>query len=296
MNQNPMNQNQNLNIFFYCDNNSKCEQVYLILKTNNLIPSFRCVNVETTKISFKLKEVPAILIYKLKQIYYNQELYKFLNVLIQQQQKQIQHQRIIQQHQQYYQPQQYQANLQNIQYNQTQPQLINNMNSKDNIYNNRILQNMNSNMSILNSNNQQFDPRLNQQNNIQQQLIKKNQNIMKGPVQKKILGYVENEMNGLSDIYTFQDPNVNITPQHNFVNITDEIKIYTGNDNNILTANDTIKTLNKLKQIRETEEKNIQKQQKLSQNDKNKQDMIKQINDKLQEYADNKIKNDLLVN
>lgn len=214
------------NIFFYRDRDKNCEQVYFLIKNNGLLNYFKCINIETTKINCNIKTIPALLIYKLKQILYGNDIFIFLNNIIQQQK-------------------------------------INSM--KNNI----TLQNNKSNLQ-----NNQINTQIQQQNinNLQQN-------------KSHIIGYIESEMNGFSDTYTFSSPDINISPQHNFIGSKEDIKIYTGNDNNKIKTSDTIKTINKIKELRLNENKQMKEIQYKNQQNKQNQEDIKQINNKINEFV-----------
>ena len=205
----------NRNVFFYRDNDKLSNHIYLIMKHNNLINYFDCVNVDTAHIHIRLMTVPALLIYELKQILYGDNIFKFLNNIIQQNNIKEQQFKQLQQERQRY-------------INQTQQPITKN------------------------TNNTQTNTQTNIQNNIQEQNIKHTQ------PQNNIIGFIQQEMSGFSDNYTFSSPNINISPQHNFINSNENIKIYTGNDVKKITNNQTPYMINKLKEIRNTENKEIQ--------------------------------------
>lgn len=95
------------------------------------------------------------------------------------------------------------------------------------------------------------------QNN--QSIQQSNQQINQKPKEKKILGYIQNEMDGFSDKYAYKD--INEAPQHNFVNCKNiEQTIYTGQEENIKYNDTELNTLkSKLETERKLQEKEIEK-------------------------------------
>ncbi len=227
------------NIFFYRDKDRNCEQVYFLIKNNGFLNYFKCINVETSRINLPIKAIPALLIYKLKQILYGNDIFIFLNNLIQQ--NNIQQQRL---------------NLMKYSINNSIKPATNNQQNIQ-LQNNQIKQ------------------------NIQQQNLNNSQQQNKS----HIIGYIESEMNGFSDNYTFSSPDINIAPQHNFTGSNEEVKIYTGNDNNKIKTSDTMKTINKIKELRLNESKQLKELQFKSQQNKQNQEDIKQINNKINEFV-----------
>jgi len=227
------------NIFFYRDRDKNCEQVYFLIKNNGFLNYFKCINVDITKPN--IKAVPALLIYKLKQILYGQEIYIFLNNLIQQQ---------------------------NIKQQQ--------INLMRNSINNSIRP---ITPPPQNTNQTQTNPQIIQQNIQQQNINRLQQN------KSNIIGYIESEMNGFSDSYTFSSPDINILPQHNFTGSNENIKIYTGNDTTKIKTSDTVKTIQKIKELRLNENKQLKDLQYKSQQNKQNQDEIKRINNQINEFV-----------
>lgn len=240
----------NRNVFFYRDNDKLSNHIYLIMKHNNLINYFDCVNVDTARIHIRLMSVPALLIYELKQILYGENIFKFLNNIIQQNNIKDQQFKQLQQERQRY-------------INQTQQSITKN------------------------TNNTQTNTQTNIQNNIQEQNIKYTQ------PQNNIIGFIQQEMSGFSDNYTFSSPNINISPQHNFINSNENIKIYTGDDVKKITNNQTPYMINKLKEIRNTENKEIQQYQLNSRNNKKNQEDIKNLNAKIEAFIKKKQLDDI---
>ena len=79
------------------------------------------------------------------------------------------------------------------------------------------------------------------------------------PKEKKILGYIQNEMDGFSDKYAYKD--INEAPQHNFVNCKNiEQTIYTGQEENIKYDDTKLNVLkSKLETERKLQEREIEK-------------------------------------
>jgi len=86
-----------------------------------------------------------------------------------------------------------------------------------------------------------------------------NQQNNQKPKEKKILGYIQNEMDGFSDKYAYKD--INEAPQHNFVNCKNiEQSIYTGQEENIKYDDTKLNTLkDKLETERKLQEREIEK-------------------------------------
>lgn len=231
----------NKNIFFYRDGDKLCNQVYFIMKNNGFLTYFNCINVDNTKINIKLQSIPALLIQKLNSILYGNDIFNFLNNIIQNNQKQIQMQQQVNMHRMI------QSNQQNI--------------------NNNQQENIQTNQSV--------------QQTIQQQNI--NKSINNQP--SKIIGYVESEMNGISDNYTFSSPDINIMTQHSFTKPDENIKIYTGNDQTKIKTSDMKATIQKIEKIRKSEESQIKEVQYANQKNKQNQEEIKKLNNKINEFV-----------
>ena len=77
--------------------------------------------------------------------------------------------------------------------------------------------------------------------------------------EKKILGYIQNEMDGFSDKYAYKD--INEAPQHNYVNCKNiEQTIYTGQEENIKYDDTKLNVLkSKLENERKLQEREIDK-------------------------------------
>ena len=243
----------NKNIFFYRDGDKLCNQVYLIMKNNGFLNYFNCINIETTKINIKLQSIPALLIQKLGSILYGNDIFNFLNNSIQNKQKQIQMQQ--------------QVNM----YKAIQTSQQNNYPQ-----NGMIQQQMNRPKSL------QDNP---QQQNIQQTIQQQNMNKTVNNQQSKVIGYVESEMNGLSDNYTFSRPDINIMTLHTFTKPDENIKIYTGNDQTKIKTSDMKKTIEQIEKIRKSEESHIKEIQYSNQKNKQNQEEIKKLNNKINEFV-----------
>ncbi len=242
----------NKNIFFYCDGDKLCNQVFFIMKNNGFLKYFDCVNIKTTKLNIKLQSIPALLIQKLNSILYGNDIFNFLNNIIQNNQKQAQMQQQVNMH--------------------------------------RMIQTkQNNNYQVMNQvNNQQYQQNnIQQQNNqsIQQAIQQQNMNKTINNQQSKIIGYVESEMNGISDSYTFSSPDINIMTQHSFTKPDENIKIYTGNDQTKIKTSDMRDTIKKIEQIRKSEETQIKEVQYANQKNKQNQEEIKKLNNKINEFV-----------
>lgn len=111
--------------------------------------------------------------------------------------------------------------------------------------------------NIKQSKNQIKQEQFNQLNNsIEKENINNQQNNQISK-EKKILGYIQNEMDGFSDKYAYKD--INEAPQHNFVNCKNiEQIIYTGQEENIKYDDTKLNTLkSKLENERKLQEKEI---------------------------------------
>ena len=77
--------------------------------------------------------------------------------------------------------------------------------------------------------------------------------------EKKVLGYIQNEMDGFSDKYAYKD--INEAPQHNYVNCKNiEQTIYTGQEENIKYDDTKLNVLkSKLENERKLQEREIDK-------------------------------------
>lgn len=252
----------NKNIFFYRDGDKLCNQVYFIMKNNGFLTYFNCINIDTTKINIRLQSIPALLIQKLNTILYGNDIFNFLNNIIQNNQKQIQMQQQVNMHK-IVQTNQQNNNLQNGIINQS-----NNQHQQNNI---QQIQQQNYQ--------QQQTPSIHQ--TIQQQ----NMNNSVNNQQSKIIGYVESEMNGISDSYTFSSPDINIMTQHSFTKPDENIKIYTGNDQTKIKTYDMKNTIKKIEQIRKSEEIQIKEVQYANQKNKQNQVEIKKLNNKINEFV-----------
>lgn len=114
--------------------------------------------------------------------------------------------------------------------------------------------------NIKQSKNQVKQEQFNQLNNpIEKEEPQLNQQINQKPKEKKILGYIQNEMDGFSDKYAYKD--INEAPQHNFVNCKNiEQSIYTGQEENIKYDDTKLNTLkSKLETERKLQEREIEK-------------------------------------
>ena len=121
--------------------------------------------------------------------------------------------------------------------------------------------------NIKQSKNQIKQDQFNQLNNpIEKEEIQNNQQsnqqenkINQKSKEKKILGYIQNEMDGFSDKYAYKD--INEAPQHNFVNCRNiEQSIYTGQEENIKYDDTKLNTLkSKLETERKLQEREIEK-------------------------------------
>lgn len=244
----------NKNIFFYRDGDKLCNQVYFIMKSNGFLNYFNCINVETTKINIRLQSIPALLIQKLNSILYGNDIFNFLNNIIQNNQKQAQMQQQVNMHKMV----------------QTSQQ--------------------NGNYPVINQgNNQQYQQQNYQQSQqtqtIQQTIQQQNMNKTINNQSSKIIGYVESEMNGISDSYTFSSPDINIMTQHSFTKPDENIKIYTGNDQTKIKTSDMKNTIKKIEQIRKSEETQIKEIQYTNQKNKQNQEEIKKLNNKINEFV-----------
>ena len=253
--------NTNKNIFFYRDGDKLCNQVYFIMKNNGFLNYFQCVNVETTKLNIRLQSIPAILIQKLKSILYGNDIFNFFNNIIQNNQKQMQMQQQVNMHRMIQTNQQFNYSQQSINQNNIQE-------------NNQDFQ----------QNYQQLPPQQ-QSQSIQQTIQQQNMNKTINNQPSKIIGYVESEMNGISDSYTFSSPDINIMTQHSFTKPNEEIKIYTGNDQTKIKTSDMKSTIQQIEKIRKTEESQIKEVQYANQKNKHNQDEIKKLNSKISEFV-----------
>lgn len=133
-----------------------------------------------------------------------------------------------------------------------------------------------------------------QQQSMQSTIHNQNMNNITNQQPKtNIVGYVESEMSGFSDNYTFSNPDINIMPQHTFLGSTDDIKIYTGNDTNKLTQANTKKAIDRIKEIRQTETQQIQRDQAISRNNKQSQQDIKNLTNRINEFVKKHQENEL---
>lgn len=89
--------------------------------------------------------------------------------------------------------------------------------------------------------------------------INNNQQNNQKPKEKKVLGYIQNEMDGFSDKYAYKD--INEAPQHNYVNCKNiEQTIYTGQEENIKYDDTKLNVLkSKLENERKLQEREIDK-------------------------------------
>lgn len=261
----------NKNIFFYRDGDKLCNQVYFIMKSNGFLNYFNCINVDTTKINIRLQSIPALLIQKLKSILYGNDIFNFLNNIIQNNQKQAQMQQQVNMHRM----------IQTSQPTGNYQVMNPGMNPGNNQVNN---QGMNSEI------NQQYQQQQNYQQQqqtqtIQQTIQQQNMNKTINNQPSKIIGYVESEMNGISDSYTFSSPDINIMTQHSFTKPDEEIKIYTGNDQTKIKTSDMRDTIKKIEQIRKSEESQIKEVQYANQKNKQNQEEIKKLNSKINDFV-----------
>lgn len=257
----------NKNIFFYRDGDKLCNQVYFIMKSNGFLNYFNCINIETTKINIRLHSIPALLIQKLNTILYGNDIFNFLNNIIQNNQKQMQMQQQVNMHRM-------------VQTNQ--------QNGNFQVMNQGINQGINSgiNQGINTEINQGINQQYQQTQSIQQTIQQQNMNkTINNNQPSKIIGYVESEMNGISDSYTFSSPDINIMTQHSFTKPDENIKIYTGNDQTKIKTSDMKDTIKKIQQIRKSEESQIKEVQYANQKNKQNQEEIKKLNNKINDFV-----------
>lgn len=249
-----MNNSQN-NLFFYRDKDPVSIQIYTLLKSNNLLNYFKLIDVDKTRVPANIQRVPALLVPQIKKILYDNEIFNFIQTITINKRSTM--------------------NQQNNYIEDYQNNRIINMNKyKQTIQQNQNIQNVNNtNNSIDKSNIQQFV-----QSSVQTNY---NQNTN----QKNILGFIEGEMSGFSDNYTFSDSNINIAPQHNFVKSDDVIKIFTVNDNTKLNARETKDKIMKLTEERNKENELFKSKNLESRNNKMYNEQIKKINEKLNEMV-----------
>lgn len=258
----------NKNIFFYRDGDKLCNQVYFIMKNNGFLTYFNCVNIDTAKINIRLQAIPALLIQKLNTILYGNDIFNFLNNIIQNNQKQMQMQQ--------------QVNIHKMVQTSQQNNFINQMQYQQNNMQQNYQQQQTQSMQQQN-NQQNFSQQ--QTQSIQQTIQQQNMNKSINNQPSKIIGYVESEMNGISDSYTFSSPDINIMTQHSFTKPDENIKIYTGNDQTKIKTSDMKSTVEKIKQIRKSEESQIKEVQYANQKNKQNQEEIKKLNDKIADFV-----------
>lgn len=246
----------NQNIFFFRDKCPICIQIFALLKSNNMINYFTFVDVDKTKIPQLITRVPAMIIYG-KKILYDHEIFKFINTIIQQNRMSGQI-----------------AFQQNNQINDFQGNKMVNIHPQINqSYITSFVKNPNLTISNQKSNEQleRFDQQI--QQNIQQT----NKQTAFGNANKKVIGYVENEMNGFSDKYTFSDADINVVPQHSFVKANDIIKIYTGEKDTKLSKTDIDNSVQSLMNKRRKENEEIGLVQEANRNNPIYHEQIKQL-------------------
>ena len=256
-----MNTNQN-NIFFYRDRDPASIQIYTLLKSNNLLNYFKLIDVDKTRVPVNIQRIPALLIPQIKRILYDNEIFNFIHNISSNKRTNN-----MNNHNNYIEDYQNHKVIDMNKYNQNTP----------NINQNTTNINHNQNTNINKSNIQQYI-----QSNIQ------SNNQKKYNEQKNILGFIECEMSGFSDNYTFSDSNINIAPQHNFVKSDDVIKIFTVNDNTKLSINETKNRISKLTDERNKDNEMFKMKNTESRNNKLYNEQIKKINEKLNEIVKKK--------
>lgn len=192
------------NLIFYSLNDNKCKNFYNYLIKNNLNYKFKLINVDIDNsiASKKINIIPTMIIPSINKVYYGDDVYAFF-----QNKNKIN------------------KSINNNQINNNKPINNNQINNNTQI-NNKQLNKNNSNINKLINNKQINNNSVNNKsinnkpiNNIKsinnKPINEKKQQEIKEQVQEnEILGYIDDEMSGLSDKYLLL--NTNITPIHNY--------------------------------------------------------------------------------
>lgn len=191
------------NLIFYSLKNKKCANFYNYLINNNLNNKFHLINVDTDKsnASKKISVIPTMIIPSINKIYLGDDVYNFF-------QKPILKENKIKQS--------------IVKPNNDIKQFIIKPNNNIKQSNTKIKQNEIKQSIKSNNENKQSNNEVKQTNNENKQSnikpnkeVKQNENKKEDKEQKyEVLGYIENEMSGLSDKYFLL--NSTVSPIHNY--------------------------------------------------------------------------------